>query len=120
MFQKLVLRKNTSDMGILGSILRWGVLLAFAVYFVVPMLWLLLAPSKDTTQLFHATYPLAFGSWDRVIKSWQNVTSYQNGEVLLWFENSVKYAALSLLGSLAISIPAGYMLAIKRFPGRSV
>jgi multiple sugar transport system permease protein len=115
----MFLKKNASDLGILGSILRWGVLLIFAVYFVVPMLWLLLAPSKDTTQLYHATYPLAFGSWDRVIKSWQDVTGYQNGEVLLWFENSVKYALLSLLGGLAIGIPAGYMLAIKRFPGRS-
>src|SRR5579859_5060774 len=119
MFRKSFLKKNTDDMGMLGRILRWGVLLVFAVYFLVPMLWLLMAPSKDTTQLYHATNPLAFGSWERVIQSWQDVTSYQNGEVLLWFENSVKYALLSLLGGLAIGIPAGYMLAIKRFPGRN-
>jgi multiple sugar transport system permease protein len=32
----------------------------------------------------------------------------------------VKYSLLSLLGSLAISIPAGYVLAVARFPGRTL
>jgi len=42
---------------------------------------------------------------------------YQNGEVLLWFRNSIFYVLLSLLVSLAIGLPAGYALAIMRFPG---
>ncbi len=116
----MFLRKNTSDLGILGHVVRLSILLLFAVYFVVPILWLVLAPSKDITEMYHSTNPLAFGSLERLIKSWQNVTTYQNGEMLLWFGNSVKYALLSLLGSLAISLPAGYMLAIARFPGRTL
>jgi multiple sugar transport system permease protein len=114
----MFLKKNISDMSILGYIVRLSVLLFFAGYFVIPILWLLLAPSKDTTQIYHSESPLAFGTVSRLSTSWQNIMSYQNGEVLLWLGNSVKYAVLSLLGSLAISIPAGYMIAISRFPGR--
>ncbi len=116
----MFLRKYVGDMGLLGALLRMAFLLAFAVYFVAPILWLIVAPSKDTTEIYHSSYPLAFGSWDRVVKSWNDITTYQNGEIVLWFENSVKYALLSLLGSLAISIPAGYIIAIARFPGRSL
>src|SRR5258708_3634873 len=113
-------KKNTSDLGILGNIIRISILLAFVVYFVVPMLWLLFAPSRDKSEIFESATLLAFGSFERLAKSWENIISYQNGEMLLWFENSVKYALLSLLGSLAISIPAGYVLAIERFPGRKL
>jgi multiple sugar transport system permease protein len=115
----MFLRKNTSDMGILGHIVRTSILLIFVVYFVVPMLWLLMAPSKDSSQIYTDPNTLAFGSVERVIKSWQNIMGYQNGEVLVWIKNSIVYALLSLIGSLAIGIPAGYMLAIARFPGRS-
>lgn len=107
-------------MGILTHIIRYAILLVFLIYFAVPILWLITAPSKDVTQLFQSETPLAFGNLDRVIKSWTDVVTYQNSEIVLWFENSIKYAVLSLLGSLAISIPAGYVLAVARFPGRSL
>jgi multiple sugar transport system permease protein len=116
----MFLRKSTSDMGIFTHITRLAVLLAFAAYFVVPILWLIMAPSKDITQIYHSETPFAFGSLERIVKSWNDVFTYQNGEIVLWFGNSVKYSLLSLLGSLAISIPAGYVLAVSRFPGRSL
>ncbi len=112
-------KKNVGDIGIFGSILRWAVLLIFLIYFVIPMIWLLLAPSKDTPQ-FSSLNPLAFGSFAQYITAWKNVLSYQNGEVALWFRNSFFYVLCSLLGSLAIGLPAGYALAIMRFPGRSL
>ena len=112
-------KKSAGDIGILGSIIRWAVLLLFLIYFVVPMIWLLLAPSKDTPQ-FSSLNPLAFGSFAQYFTAWKNVLSYQNGEVALWFRNSFFYVLCSLLGSLAIGLPAGYALAIMRFPGRSL
>jgi multiple sugar transport system permease protein len=111
--------KNVRDLGILGTILRWAVLLIFFIYFVIPIIWLILAPSKETAQ-FSSLNPLAFGSFAKYIDAWKNVFSYQNGEVFLWFRNSFFYVLYSLLGSLAIGLPAGYALAILRFPGRSV
>lgn len=105
------------DIGGLGYVLRLIVLLVFAIYFVVPFFWLLLAPSKDQFAIINAN-PLAFGSWETVLKSWQNVNAYQNGVIWLWFRNSIIYVGSSLAIGLAISIPAGYILAIARFPGR--
>jgi multiple sugar transport system permease protein len=105
------------DTGVLGFGLRWGVLLLFAAYFFVPILWLVLATSKSAPQLLELK-PLAFGSFQRIQEAWQRIVEYQDGEVLHWALNSVRYALAALILSLAISIPAGYSLAVARFPGR--
>ena len=112
-------KKSVGNIGVLGFILRWAVLLVFLIYFMIPMIWLLLAPSKDTAQ-FSSLNPLAFGSFAQYIAAMKNVLSYQNGEVALWFGNSLGYGLLSLLVSLVLCLPAGYILAVKRFPGRSL
>jgi len=109
--------RTVGDQGILGFGLRWAVLLLFAVYFFVPVLWLILATSKSAPQLLELN-PLAFGSFQRISEAWQRIIEYQKGEVLHWALNSVRYAALALALSLTISIPAGYILAVARFPGR--
>jgi multiple sugar transport system permease protein len=109
--------KTVGDMGILGFGLRWAVLLLFAAYFFIPMLWLVLATSKSAPQLLELN-PLAFGSFQRIQEAWQRIIEYQAGEVLVWGFNSVYYAVWSLALSLGTSIPAGYILATARFPGR--
>jgi multiple sugar transport system permease protein len=108
---------TVGDQGILGFCLRWGVLLLFAAYFFVPLLWLVLATSKSAPQLLELN-PLAFGSFQRIQEAWQRIIEYQNGEVLTWAFNSIRYVVLGLALSLASCIPAGYILAIARFPGR--
>jgi multiple sugar transport system permease protein len=112
-------RRLFGDMGSLGTILRLAVLLLFALYFGLPLLWLLLAPSKDQFAI-NKLFPLAFGNWATVIKSWNDINQYSNGEIWLWFRNSVFYAVSSLAVGLTIGIPAGYMLAVGRFPGRNL
>jgi multiple sugar transport system permease protein len=114
----MLLRKRIGDIGTVGYIIRLIILLLFAVYFVVPLLWLVLAPSKEASQLYGNVSPFAFGTLERLIKSWNNITTYQNGEIGLWIWNSLRYALMSLAGGLAISIPAGYTLAVSQFPGR--
>jgi multiple sugar transport system permease protein len=109
--------RTAGEIGILGFGLRWGVLLLFAAYFFVPILWLVLATSKSAPQLLELK-PLAFGSFQRIQEAWQRIIEYQDGEVLLWASNSVRYAIWALALSLATSIPAGYILAVARFPGR--
>src|SRR5512140_2876424 len=109
--------RTIGDMGILGFGLRWGVLLLFAAYFFIPMLWLVLAMSKSAPQLLDLP-PLAFGSFERIQEAWQRIIEYQNGEVLQWAFNSIRYALWALALSLATSIRACYILAIARFPGR--
>ena len=117
---RLSLRRYVGDLGIIGYVIRLAILLIFAIYFVVPLVWLLFATTRDPGNLYANWFPLTFGSIDRLVTSWTNIIGYQNGEMLLWLGNSIRYAGLSLLGSLAICIPAGYILAIGRFPGRRV
>lgn len=114
------IRRFVGDLGIVGYVIRLFILLVFVGYFVVPMVWLVIAPSRTPEDLFRNYNPLSFGSVDRVIESWTNILNYQNGEITLWLGNSVRYALLTLAGSLAICIPAGYVLAVARFPGRKL
>ena len=109
--------RTVGDTGTFGFSLRWAVLLLFAAYFFIPMLWLVLATSKSAPQLLDLP-PLAFGSFQRIQEAWQRIIEYQNGEVLQWALNSIRYAAFGLALSLASCLPAGYILAIARFPGR--
>ncbi len=109
--------KISGDMGVLGFGFRWAVLLLFAIYFFVPILWLVLATSKSDPQLLEMK-PLAFGSFERIQEAWQRIIEYQDSEVLLWGLNSIRYALWALALSLLLSIPAGYILAVARFPGR--
>jgi multiple sugar transport system permease protein len=93
------------------------VLLLMAVFFGLPLIWLLLAPTKTDTQLTD-WMPLAFGSLGRVAEAWKNLTEFSDGVVLRWAWNSVVYTLGSLVLGLVVTLPAGYGLAVGRFVGR--
>ncbi|HVK22151.1 MAG TPA: carbohydrate ABC transporter permease [Actinokineospora sp.] len=93
------------------------VLLGFAVYCLVPLAWLLLAPTKTDAQLVGGN-PLAFGSFDQVLLAWRHLVDYNDGVLFDWIWNSVVYAGGSLLLSVGSSVMAGYALAVSRIPGR--
>jgi len=92
-------------------------LAAFLVFFVLPVLWLLLAATKTDPQLVREN-PLAFGSWHALRHNWDALTSFQNDAILLWLRNSALYALLALVITLLAGIPAGYALAVTEFRGR--
>jgi multiple sugar transport system permease protein len=92
-------------------------LLVFVVFFVLPVIWLLLAATKTDAQLVHAS-PLSFGSWHQLRVNWDELTSFQGDVILLWLRNSAVYAFLALAITLAVGIPAGYAMAMMDFPGR--
>ncbi len=102
-----------------GGVVFWATtLLLFALFFGIPMLWLLFAPSKNDPELLNMN-PLSFGSLARYVEAFNNLLVFNNGQVLTWAYNSVFYVFFSLVLSLAIAVPAGYILAIASFPGRS-
>jgi multiple sugar transport system permease protein len=115
----LVWSRNTKDIGPFGFIFMVVVLLGFVVFFGLPLIWLLIAPSKSDPQMF-ALSPLAFGSVTRYIRAWFNLMTFNDGAMKLWAFNSLYYVAVSLVLSLAFTLPAGYMLAVARFQGRYV
>jgi len=93
------------------------VLAVFAIFFALPVLWLLLAATKTDDQLVHGN-PLAFGSWHALRANWDALTSYQDDAILHWLGNSALYSFAALVITLAVAIPAGYALARTEFPGR--
>jgi multiple sugar transport system permease protein len=97
-----------------------GLLLAvFVIFFVLPVLWLLLAATKTDPQLVSGN-PLAFGSWHALRHNWDALTSFQGDAILLWLRNSALYAFIALIITLLAGVPAGYALAMTEFRGRRV
>ncbi len=96
---------------------RIVLLLLLAVFFGVPLIWLLLAPSKLDGQIVSLA-PLAFGDLGNYARAWDHLVSFKDGQILLWAWNSVWYTGAAMLIGLAISIPAGYALAALKFRGR--
>jgi len=89
-----------------------------AVAFSVPLLWLLLAPTKTEAEL--GSLPsLAFGSFQNVGAAWTNLMSFSDGILLTWLANSVFYSVAGVVIAVVASIPAGYALAMFEFRGRS-
>lgn len=101
-----------------GAALRWVILWGFAVFCLVPLIWLVLAPSKDDAALIAA--PLGWGTLTRYVESWQHLAAYDNGAIFLWIANSVIYAVVPLIITVAIALPAAYALATMRFAGRKL
>ena len=100
------------------SVLIIGVVLALLLVFcVLPVVWLLLAPSKTAGQIVHDS-PLSFGSFGQIGAAWKHLFSFQNGVLLVWLRNSAVYSGVSLVLTLLTSIPAGYALALTKFRGR--
>ena len=93
------------------------VLAVLVVFFVLPVLWLLLAPTKTAYDLQHAG-PLSFGSFGQVAAAWRHLTAFQDGVIWQWLRNSAVYSIGALLLTLATSVPAGYGLALTNFKGR--
>jgi multiple sugar transport system permease protein len=95
------------------------ILAALLVFFVLPVIWLLLAPTKTDVQLDHA-FPLSFGSFSQLGRAWQHLTAFQGGVIWQWLRNSAVYSGGALLLTLATSVPAGYALAMTNFRGRKL
>jgi multiple sugar transport system permease protein len=93
------------------------ILAALLVFFVLPAVWLLLAPTKTSSQLVQE-FPLSFGSFHQISVAWGHLVSYQDGAVFHWLGNSAIYSVGSLILTVAVSVPAGYGLALTEFRGR--
>jgi multiple sugar transport system permease protein len=110
-------RRRPRPAGPAGNMLSGLVLIAFLVFFVVPVIWLLLAATKTDVQLVHDN-PFSFGSWHALRMNWDALTGFQGDTILLWLRNSALYAFLALVITLILSIPAGYAMAMMEFRGR--
>ncbi|MFE9552399.1 carbohydrate ABC transporter permease [Streptomyces sp. NPDC006692] len=95
------------------------VLALFLLFFVLPLLWLVLAATKSDEQLVHGN-PLSFGSWHALRANWAALTGFQDDALLLWLRNSALYSGVALAITLCVAVPAGYAMAMTEFRGRRV
>jgi multiple sugar transport system permease protein len=86
----------------------------FVVFFALPIVWLLIAPTKTSRQLL-LDNPFSVGSFATLADNWHQLATFQNGILWTWLGNSAFYAGAALVITLVVTIPAGYALAMNDF-----
>lgn len=99
------------------SILATTVLLVGALYCLFPILWVMVASSKSSGELF-STFTLAPSGhlWDNIVA----LSGYRDGLFWRWMANTFIYAGIGALVSTWVSSIAGYGLAKFTFRGKGV
>lgn len=100
-----------------SRILVVGVSALAAVYFLVPVYWLVVASTKSTGDLFGS-----FGFWfyrPQWLHNMAGVFTYDNGIYSRWAVNSILYAGVGGALATLLAAMAGYAIAKYDFPGRN-
>jgi multiple sugar transport system permease protein len=93
------------------------VMVVVAAYFLIPVVWLVIASTKSTGDRF-STPGFAFADWHL----WENLaalSSYDNGIFWRWGLNSIIYSVIGSAFTTLVCALTGYALAVYRFRGRS-
>lgn len=114
--QRAPRQRNAGERSPIG---RSVVLIGFAVYFLLPIWWLVVASTKSMSGLFNGSAgPLWF---DRDFDLFANIAqlSAQGGGIYWrWLGNSFLYAMAGGLGATVLAVLAGYGFAKYSFSGR--
>ncbi|MEV0840457.1 carbohydrate ABC transporter permease [Actinocatenispora sera] len=97
-------------------IILTAVLGLIAIYFLVPVYWLIVSATKNSTDLFGS-----FGLWfahPQLLTNLGDLFSFDNHIYLRWGLNSIVYAGGGALVATALAAGAGYGLARFSFRGR--
>jgi len=87
-----------------------------ALYFVVPLFWLLIASTKNNADLF-TSFGLWFGKGFSLFQNLGDVFTASGGLYLHWALNTVVYAGVSAVGASLLATMSGYAFAKYDFPG---
>jgi multiple sugar transport system permease protein len=86
----------------------------FVLFFLIPIIWLLLATTKSAHGLI-VKNPFLPGGTGGLVANWHQLFGFQDGAVITWVGNSALYAVGALAITLIASIPAGYAMALTEF-----
>lgn len=98
-------------------ILVTGILVVAAVYFLVPVYWVVIAATKTTPDLF-ATNGFWFADNIALWSTLSKVLSFDDGIFLRWLLNSVLYAGVGAVVATYFAAAGGYALSRYTFRGR--
>jgi multiple sugar transport system permease protein len=111
--QKPVERKHRTKMSPLATL----ILLLGAVYCLFPVFWVLMASTKDASELFSTfTFIPSTHLFDNIAE----LTAYRDGLFWRWMVNTAFYAGVGSIASTFVSALTGYVLAKFNFPGKGV
>ncbi|KUO05537.1 carbohydrate ABC transporter permease [Streptomyces caeruleatus] len=96
--------------------LTTGLLIVFLLYSLAPTWFLLVASTKNQTDLY-STFGLWFSA-NHLADNFQAIWDYHDGVFGRWLLNSVVYSTVGAAGSTLVSLAAGYGLAKCEFKGR--
>lgn len=100
-----------------GRLVATLVMVVASAYFLAPVLWLVIASTKSTGDLF-STPGFAFADF----QLWENLAAlnaYDDGIFWRWSLNSVIYSVFGSALTTFVCAMTGYGLAVYRFRGRS-
>ncbi|MEU9019404.1 carbohydrate ABC transporter permease [Actinomadura sp. NPDC048394] len=89
------------------------------IYFLVPLVWLMLSTTKDNAGLF-SSFGLWFGDDFQLFHNIKALFQFQDGIFARWLVNTVVYAVIGSLGAAILATMCGYALAKYRFRGSGV
>ncbi|OZM75873.1 sugar ABC transporter permease [Pseudonocardia sp. MH-G8] len=102
-----------------STIVVTGVLVVVAVYFMVPLYWVVIAATKTTGDLF-STNGFWFGGSFELFENLRMVFTYDDGIFLRWLGNSLLYSGVGGLVATYLAAAGGYALAKYEFRGSNV
>jgi multiple sugar transport system permease protein len=93
-------------------------MLAFLVYFLMPLTWLLVASTKSLDDLFSS-----FGLWFADFSLVDNISdtlTKDDSVFVTWFRNTLMYSVISAVGAALLAAAAGYGFAKFEFRGKNL
>lgn len=99
------------------TIIVTALLAIVAMYFLVPIYWVVINATKNTEDLF-GTSGFWFGNSFQLVDNIRAVLSAGDGIFTRWALNSLIYSGIGSLAATYFAVAGGYALAKYRFPGR--
>jgi multiple sugar transport system permease protein len=96
-----------------------GVLTLAAVYFLIPVWWLLVSSTKSNSGLFSSN-GFAFADSMDLVANVTDVVTRQDGLFGRWLLNSIMYAGIGGVLATLLGVSCGYALAKYQFRGRGI
>ncbi|WP_156463801.1 carbohydrate ABC transporter permease [Curtobacterium sp. Leaf154] len=100
-----------------SQIVVTGILVVVALYFIVPLYWVVIAATKTTGALF-STNGFWFGGEFALWNNLQQVFTYDGGIFVRWIANSILYSGVGAVLATYFAAAGGYALAKYDFRGR--
>jgi multiple sugar transport system permease protein len=101
-----------------GGVLPTLFMLAFLVYFAVPLAWLLIGSTKSLDDLF-SSFGLWFAHFD-LLDNVADTFSTDDGVYWDWLRNTLMYSLVAAVGAALLAVLAGYGFAKFDFRGKEV